>query len=289
VPPNVELPGSLGMSAARLERIQPVMQSYVDEQGYGGIATLVSRRGKLVHAGLVGWQDREATVPLADDTIYRIYSMTKPIIYTALMTLYEEGRFQLVDPVAKYIPDFAATKVMNADAVLEDQNPLRPMQVCDLMTHSSGLTYDFLEESPVAAYYREARLLNDPTRPLEAMIAELAKVPLAFHPGAMWQYSLGTDVLMHQNHLPAHRLPYRLGAVPMLGWGFGLGSRVAMDVGQIGMPGSVGEFGWAGAAKTYYWVDPREELVGVLMTQFMVGLTTPEADFRVLVYQAIDD
>jgi CubicO group peptidase (beta-lactamase class C family) len=403
------------MNAARLERIQPVMQSYVDRQGYGGIATLVSRRGKLVHSGLVGWQDREAAVALADDTIYRIYSMTKPIIYTALMTLYEEGRFQLVDPVAKYIPDFAATKVMNADGMLEDQSPLRPMQVRDLMTHSSGLTYDFLEESPVAAHYREARLLNDPTRSLEAMIAELAKVPLAFHPGAMWHYSLGTDVaahliqvvsgqpvgdflrerlfeplgmedtgygvpeskrgrlaamygmpdlfdkdmtmsmevghamsgnigrrevadtypfdspgvfqrgghglfstgadymrfgqmlltgtsldgerilgrktleLMHQNHLPAHCLPYGLGGVPMHGWGFGLGSRVAMDVGQIGMPGSVGEFGWTGAAKTYYWVDPREELVGVLMTQFMVGLTTPEADCRVLVYQAIDD
>jgi CubicO group peptidase (beta-lactamase class C family) len=94
---------------------------------------------------------------------------------------------------------------------------------------------------------------------------------------------------MHTNHVVPALLPYDLAGAPVPGWGFGLGSRVAMDVGQIGVSGTVGEFGWAGAAKTYYWVDPREQLVGVLMTQFMVGFDLPENDFRALVYQAIDD
>ncbi|HYO34399.1 MAG TPA: serine hydrolase domain-containing protein, partial [Nocardioidaceae bacterium] len=91
-------PELVGMSASRLERIAPALQKYVDERGYPGFTTLVSRRGHLVHAERIGWQDREAEVPLAEDTIYRLYSMTKPIICTALMTLFEEGKFQLVDP-----------------------------------------------------------------------------------------------------------------------------------------------------------------------------------------------
>ena len=95
--------------------------------------------------------------------------------------------------------------------------------------------------------------------------------------------------LMHTNHLPDALRPYELAGAPVPGWGFGLGSRVAMELGQMGVAGTVGEFGWAGAAKTYYWVDPREELVAVLMSQFMVGFDLPENDFRGLVYQAIDD
>ncbi len=411
----VETPEAVGMSSSRLERIRPVLQRYVDGSGYSGFVTQVIRRGRVVHADRIGWQDREAGVPMADDTIFRIYSMTKPVVYAALMTLFEEGRFQLVDPVAKFLPAFGATKVTEPDGSLSDQNPLRPMQVRDLMTHTSGLTYDFADDVPVAAEYRRAKLMHDPTRPLADVIAELATFPLAFHPGSTWHYSVGTDVaahlievltgqpvgdvlaerifaplamtdtgfgvpedersrlaamvghpdllgegttlmgllpsflagdngrrdvsgtypadtpgvfqrgghglfstaadyaafarmlldgrapdgrrilgrktleLMHTNHLPASLLPYGLAAISFPGWGFGLGSRVAMDVGQVGVPGSVGEFGWAGAAKTYFWVDPREELVGVLMTQFMVGFDFPENDFRATVYQAIDD
>lgn len=411
----VESPEAAGMSGSRLERIRPVLQRYVDGSGYGGFSLRVMRRGRLVHADEVGWQDREAGTPMADDAIFRIYSMTKPIVYTALMTLYEEGAFQLVDPVARFLPAFGATKVMEPDGTLADQSPLRPMQVRDLMTHTSGLTYDFLEDFPVAERYRDARLMNDPTRTLEQVITELATIPLAFHPGTMWHYGLGTDVaahlievlagqpvgdvlqerlfgplgmtdtgfgvpeanrdrlaamyghpdlladgmtfsqlfghflqgnrgrhevagtypvdapdvfqrggvglystaddylafarmlldgrapdggrilgrktleLMHANHLAPGLLPYGLAGVPIPGWGFGLGSRVAMDVGQLGVAGTTDEFGWAGAAKTYYWVDPREELVGVLMTQFMMGFDIPENDVRALVYQAIDD
>ena len=412
---RVETPESVGMSADRLERIRPVMQSYVDEKGYGGISTMVSRRGKVVYADQVGWQDREAAVPMAEDTIFRIYSMTKPVIYTALMTLYEQGRFQLIDPVAKFIPAFGATKVLGPDGALSDQAPMRPMQVRDLMTHTSGLSYDFLEEFPVGAMYREARLMNDATRSLESVIEELARIPLAFQPGTRWHYSLGTDVaahliqvladqpldefmrerlftplgmddtdfrvpeakrsrlaamyghpdlfaqdmtfgalfghfmsgnsgrrevddtyptdapngflrggiglfataadymqfatmllsgkaadgtriigrktleLMHQNHLPQALLPYAIEGVATPGYGFGLGSRVCTNMAEAAVSTSVGEFGWAGAAKTYYWVDPKEELVGLFMTQFMIGFDLPENDLRTLIYQAIDD
>lgn len=411
----IEAPESVGMNTERLERIRPIMQSYVDQKGYAGISTMIARHGKIVYSDQVGWQDKEASLPMSDETIFRIYSMTKPVIYTALMTLYEEGRFQLIDPVAKFIPAFGATRVMAADGSLEDQNPLRPMQVRDLMTHTSGLGYDFLEDFAVGELYRQARLMNDASRSLEALIGELARLPLAFHPGAQWHYSLGTDVaahlievisgqplgqflqerlfaplgmhdtafgvptakrgrlaamyglpdlfaegmtfsalfghflsgnnarrevadtypfdapetfvrggiglfssagdymrfanmllsgkstegerilgrktleLMHTNHLPQALLPYMIAGVPTPGYGFGLGSRVASDVGAIAVAGSVGEFGWTGAAKTYYWVDPREQLVGLFMTQYMVGFDLPENDLRALAYQAIED
>ena len=95
--------------------------------------------------------------------------------------------------------------------------------------------------------------------------------------------------LMHANHVPASLLPLEIGGLPMPGYGFGLGSRVLMDVAQSGAPGSVGEFGWSGAAKTHYWVDPKEEMVGLFMTQSMMSFDLPEFDLRALAYQAIED
>jgi CubicO group peptidase (beta-lactamase class C family) len=95
--------------------------------------------------------------------------------------------------------------------------------------------------------------------------------------------------LMHTNHLPSELLPYELFGQPVPGMGFGLGSRVMLDVAETAGPGSVGEYGWAGAAKTYYWVDPAEDLVGLFMSQYMTGVLLPDRDFRSLVYQAIDD
>jgi len=94
---------------------------------------------------------------------------------------------------------------------------------------------------------------------------------------------------MHMNHVPATLLPYEIGGIPSGGYGFGLGSRVLLNVAESERPGSVGEFGWGGAAKTYYWVDPQEQLIGVLMTQYMVGFDLPERDFQVLAYQALID
>ena len=131
----VEPSEAVGMSARRLERIRPAMQAYVDRGVYAGINTLIARRGKVVHAGQFGWRDKEAGSPMTADTIFRLYSMTKPIVCVALMTLLEEARFTLLDPLAKTIPAFGAVKVMEADGSLV--NPARPMMPRDLMTHTS--------------------------------------------------------------------------------------------------------------------------------------------------------
>ena len=118
---RVEPPEAAGMSQHRLDRIKPAMQAYVDRGVFAGVSTLIARRGRIVHAEQVGWRDREANAPMGADTIFRLYSMTKPIVCTALMTLFEEGRFSLFDPVKKYVPAFAKTKVRGDDGVLVAQ------------------------------------------------------------------------------------------------------------------------------------------------------------------------
>jgi CubicO group peptidase (beta-lactamase class C family) len=409
-------PASVGMSASRLARIKPAMQAYVDHKGFAGISTMLARRGQIVHFEQVGWQDREGQTPLAPDTIYRIYSMTKPIICTALMILHEEGRFQLFDPVSKFLPAFGKVRVFAgttaSDAKTEEL--VRPMTIQHLFTHMAGLTYNFLEDSPVGAMYLESGLMSDSSHTLETIIAELARLPLAYQPGSHWHYSMSIDVLahlievisgqplqdflqerffkplgmkdtafavpedqqhrlsamyghpdvathnfsqfvaawqagqnqrrnvdrtypasgapnfargghglfstaadymrfaqmllnggqldgvrilgrktvelMHTNHVPAHLLPYQIGpAGPASGYGFGLGSRVLQNVAESAVTGSVGEYGWAGAAKTYFWVDPQEALIGVFMSQYMISFDLPDKDFQVLAYQAMVD
>jgi CubicO group peptidase (beta-lactamase class C family) len=187
----VEPSEAAGMSARRLERIRPAMQSYIDRGVYAGISTLIARRGKVVHAGEFGWRDKEAASPMTADTIFRLYSMTKPIICTALMTLLEEGRFRLIEPLAKYIPAFGPVKVLEADGSLVA--PVRPILIRDLMTHMSGLSYHFVEEAGVGKMYTEAKLLAA-HHTLEAVIDDLARFPLAFQPGSRWRYSVGIDV-----------------------------------------------------------------------------------------------
>ena len=184
-------PESVGMSRSRLERIGPAMRAYVDRGTYAGVSTLIARRGIVVHEEQIGFQDKEAGAPMTSDTIFRLYSMTKPIVCAALMTLYEEGRFRLVDPVAKYIPAFANVKVRAEDGSLV--SPARPMNVRDLMAHTSGLTYHFMRASPVGEMYAEAKMLKADCT-LEEGIDDLARFPLAFHPGSRWHYSVGIDV-----------------------------------------------------------------------------------------------
>jgi CubicO group peptidase (beta-lactamase class C family) len=408
----VEPSEAVDMSARRLERIRPAMQTYIDRGVYAGINTVIARHGKVVHAGEFGWRDKEARSPMTADTIFRLYSMTKPIVCVALMTLLEEARFTLIDPLAKYIPAFGTVKVMEADGSLIA--PVRPILIRDLMTHMSGLSYHFVEESGVGKMYNEAKLF-DAQYSLEAGIEDLARFPLAFQPGSRWRYSVGIDVaarvievisgrplgvflrerlfeplsltdtafgvppekrsriaamygrpdvlvpgptmgsefaawmagvndrldvsksypvdlpdvfvrgghglfstigdcfrfaqmlanggeldgerilgrktleLMHLNHVPPALLPLDVGGLPLPGYGFGLGSRVLLDVAESGAPGSVGEFGWSGAAKTHYWIDPKEHLVGLFMTQSMMSFDLPEFDLRALAYQAIED
>ena len=188
-------PEVVGMSSDRLAQITPTMQSYVDSNKLAGIATLVVRQGQIVHSDAVGYQDKEANIPLHDDTIYRIYSMTKPIISIALMQLYEKGKFQLYDPVEKYIPAFGKTKVCEGTTItgLKLADQATPMTIQHLLTHTSGLSYGSYHDTPVDALYRDIDRSN-PDITLEAMVNIFADIPLAFQPGTQWRYSLATDV-----------------------------------------------------------------------------------------------
>ena len=410
-------PEEVGMSSKRLERIRPIMQGYVDQKKIAGLSTMIARNGKVVHFEQVGQLDKESNKSMSDDTIFRIYSMTKPIICVALMTLYEQGKFHLTDPVAKFIPTFENLKVLACDETGESKEVdlARPPTVRSLLTHTSGLSYDFLEDSPVAELYRQTGISNNADRTLEELVHELSRMPLAFQPDSRWHYSLGIDVaarlieiisgqpleqflkehifdplgmvdtgfsvaaeeqyriatmyglpdlfspnmtmsklfeawskgfneridvsatypalksvafargghglfstiwdylrfaqmllnqgeltgvrilgrktvnLLHTNYLHADLLPYVIADPPAYGYGFGLGSRVLLNVAESEKLGSVGEYGWAGAAKTYYWIDPQEEIIGILMSQSMMQFEKPEADFQVLTYQALID
>ena len=111
---TVESPEAVGFDSTRLGRIKPVMQSFVDKRGFAGLSTMLARHNRVVHFEQVGWQDRESGTPLSADTIYRIYSMTKPVVCAAFMTLYEQGRFRLLDPVAKFIPGFGKVRVLES-------------------------------------------------------------------------------------------------------------------------------------------------------------------------------
>lgn len=404
-------PESVGISSDRLARIRPAMQRWIDRGTIAGASMMLARRGRIVYAEQVGRMSKETDEALKSDAIFRIYSMTKPIICTALMTLYEEGRFQLITPLATFIPAFANVKVLQQD---KEVAPQRPITIGDLMTHLGGFTYDFLIDSPVGELYRQHELMHNARRTLQQFVNELARLPLAYHPGTKWHYSVSIDVaahvieiiadqplrhflrerifdplgmvdtdfyvppekrhrlaamygvgdlgargmtirqmflnwqqgfleridpqesypvdqpetfargghglfstiqdymrfalmllnggtldgtrilgrktleLMHANHIPPALLPWDIAGIAYPGYGFGLGSRVLMDVGLAGMPGTAGEFGWAGAATTYYWIDPAESFAGVFMTQYQ-GLDEPQRDFRVLAYQAIVD
>ena len=184
-----------GLCPDRLARIRPAMQGYVDRDQYAGISTLISRHGQIVHCDQVGFADKETATPMAHDTLFRVYSMTKPIAAATLMTLHEEGRFQLFDPLSKHIPAFESLQVLEGDAAGNQRRvaPQRPPTVRDLLTHTAGFTYQFCEGTPVAGLYGDAQvMLNDV--PLADAIAELASLPLVMHPGTKWHYDVNIDV-----------------------------------------------------------------------------------------------
>jgi CubicO group peptidase (beta-lactamase class C family) len=192
-------PETVGLSRARLARIDEFLKTrYVDAGKLPGAAIMVSRKGEIAHYGVVGQGDVERGTPLAEDSIYRIYSMTKPLTSVALMMLVEEGALALEDPVEKFIPSWKDLGVFDAGVapVFLTRRPTRPMQVIDLLRHTSGLTYGFQNRTNVDAAYRKANFGGvDSKLPLEGMIAELAKLPLEFSPGEAWNYSVSTDVL----------------------------------------------------------------------------------------------
>jgi CubicO group peptidase (beta-lactamase class C family) len=395
-------PEKVGFSTDRLGRVHPVMQAYVDQKKLPGVIALVSRRGKVVHFEWFGLMDIESNKPMQADTIFRIYSMTKPITSVAMMMLYEEGRFQLDDPISKFIPAFTDVKVFGKtnDGKIKLSDLEREITIRDLMTHTSGLTYASLEASPVAAMYQEAGLLNR-DRTLQENVQELVKLPLVNQPGTVWRYSVSTDVLGHlvelianmpfdafleqriiaplhmtdtgfyvpkekidrfaalyspadngrleltdppatgeyskppslfsgggglvstttdyvqfaqmmlnggeldgtrllgrktiefmtTNHISDQLMPLQIAHDWVLhGYGYGLGFGVIMNVAQSQVLGSSNTYGWGGAASTHFWIDPKEELLGVIMTQLSPIYYYPiEQQFKVLTYQALVD
>ena len=183
-----------GLSEKRLARIEPVLRRYVDDGELPGYLLLISRRGReaLFLAG--GRMDVERGRAFERDTIVRIYSMTKPIASVALMQLYEQGAFQLDDPVSRYIPGWDRLQVFAGgdEHDYRTREPDRPLIIKDLLTHTSGLTYGFMHSHPVDALYR-ARVSN--SDPLDTVVATLAELPLQFSPGTRWRYGMSTDVV----------------------------------------------------------------------------------------------
>jgi CubicO group peptidase (beta-lactamase class C family) len=392
------IPDALGFSSIRLLRIHRLMNRYVESGKLAGMVTCVVRRGQVVQCETFGHQNLETKTPMSQDSIFRIYSMTKPVASVALMMLYEEGLFNLTDAVNQYIPAFKDVKIWGEGGAME--SPVRPMTVQDLLRHTAGLSYGGYAESqsPVDKLYDEADLFNPKITNAE-LSNRVASLPLMFHPGGKWHYSVATDIvgylvevlsgkplgdfmqekifdplgmvdtafhidpsklsrfctlygktpdsdfgvldlpdsseylppvalhsggsglvsttadylqfsqcilnkgelngvrllgpktvaLMTCNHLPAVLLPIAFeGTEPMLGMGFGLGFSVMLDTAQTGVMGSVGDHGWGGYAETFFWIDPKEDMIAILMSQYLPSQTYPiRKEFRTSVYQAL--
>lgn len=184
-------PEAVGMSSERLARINPVLQKYVDDGELVGAVSMVAREGKVVHFEKFGQLNKTTGEEVQLDSIFRIYSMSKPITTVAAMILYEEGHFQLSDPVAKYLPEFKDVKVLGEDGKLVDQK--RPFTIQMLMTHTAGLTYGVFGNSPVDQQYRQAAILQN--KDLAEMVTRLGDIPLQYQPGTRWHYSVSVDVL----------------------------------------------------------------------------------------------
>jgi len=192
-------PESVGLSSERLERISKTVQKDIDDKRIAGGVTLVMRHGQVAFFKAQGMQDREAGKPMRPDTIFRICSMSKPITTTAVMILYEEGRFLLEDPISKYLPEFKNPKVLVKPANGGEAYTIpatREITIRDLLRHTSGLTYQW--NADLGSYYKEANVASG-LLPYDGTIAEsverLAKQPLLFNPGERWEYGLSVDVL----------------------------------------------------------------------------------------------
>jgi CubicO group peptidase (beta-lactamase class C family) len=370
-------PDRLGFSAERLGRLHRRMQQFVDEGQHAGIATLIARRGEIVDWRAWGHRDREAKLPMQNDTIARVYSMTKIVTSAAILQLHEQARLRLDDPVERYLPALAKRQVLTGGtAETPELAPAtRSITIKDLLTHTSGYTYPTGGKSVIDQLYQKADVLSATT--MERFIERLSRVPLVHEPGARFTYGVSTDVIgaiVEQvsgqrldryvaEHLagplrmidtafvvpvekrerlarvyrapkggPLEVVPDRelvmssvdpvemhwggaglfstlgdfarfgqmllnggeLDGVRVLGRksvelmltnalthtptpyrqadgyeGFGLGGAVRLDSGRAARLGSVGQFGWSGAANTYFNIDPQESTVVVLFAQHM--------------------
>jgi len=196
---DVVKPESVGMDSGQLARLgEHLRRRYVEPGKIPGSLALVARRGRVCYLDAAGLRDRERGTPLTADTVFRIYSMTKPITSVALMTLYERGLCSLDDPVHRFIPEWRDLGVYKGGSfpVFMTVPCQRPMTIRDLLTHSSGLTYDFLRASNVDHAYRKLQVgVPREGYTLRQMVEQLARLPLEFVPGARWNYSVSTDVL----------------------------------------------------------------------------------------------
>ena len=423
---EVVSPESVGLSSARLERVSEWMGEQVSSERLAGLSVLIGRRGRVAFFEPRGLADRESGKSFNQDTIVRIYSMTKPVTTVAAMMLYEEGCFQLDDPVSNFLPEFKDTEVWaGGDAPVTDTVPVEtPMTVHHLITHTSGLTYGFMQTNVVDAAYRQEKLdFPGGSGDLASQVARLAKLPLICQPGSQWNYSVSIDVLgrlveiwsgmslaeffqtrlfepldmrdagfhvaesnqdrfaacyapasggdlssigraptaeeaaargglklqdaaagsrflqpasvyaggggltasmrdyarfcqmlmnggeldgarvlgrktidyMRLNQLPGNRDMAAMGQpvwseTSYDGIGFGLGWAVVIDPVQAKFVTSPGEHHWGGAASTFFWLDPEEDLFVTLLTQLMPSSTYPiRRELRQRVYQAIVD
>jgi CubicO group peptidase (beta-lactamase class C family) len=192
-------PDRLGFDPARLDRIDRHFAHYVDSGRLPGWQIVVTRRGEVVHASTYGYRDREDRIPVVPDTLWRIYSMTKPITSVAAMMLWERGLFELTDEISRWIPEFADMKVYTRGSALRPYTvpAAEPIRVWHLLTHTAGLTYGFLNNSVVDRLYRDEGY--DLYPPADVTLADAcevwARLPLLFEPGTAWGYSVATDVL----------------------------------------------------------------------------------------------
>ena len=193
-------PQYVGLSAERLERIRTVFQQEIDDGEMVGAVALVSRHDKVAYFETLGDLDRESSVPMPKDAIFRIASMSKPVTSVAAMILMEEGRFLLDDPVSRFIPAFAEMQVAVIENPADPASPIqlvpaeRQITIRHLLSHTSGLTYGFINRGPVGKLYREAGLWN-PEPSLAEFAAKVAELPLVHQPGTAWEYGVSTDVL----------------------------------------------------------------------------------------------
>ena len=194
-------PEQLGFSSARLQRLTDAYQGYVDRGELPGAVLLIARGDKIAYLRAIGYQDREKKTPMKTDAIFRLASMTKPIVSVAVMMLVEEGKIDLAAPVSKYIPEFADLKVgvetidpATGKPTLNLVPQKRPMIVQDLLRHTAGLVYGQFGDKLVHQAYRDAKV-GDRNDTLAEMVAKLSKLPLAHQPGEVWEYSVAVDVL----------------------------------------------------------------------------------------------
>jgi CubicO group peptidase (beta-lactamase class C family) len=191
-------PSTVGMCEDRLERVTQWLEEQVSSERLAGASVMISRQGKISYLQATGFADKEVAKPFNEDSVVRIYSMSKPITSVAAMMLYEQGYFQLDDPIAKYIPEFANTPVWQGGDASVSQTVAQasPILVKHLMSHTSGLTYGFMQSNVVDAEYRKEKIefINFDDS-LAEIVTRLAKIPLISQPGSQWNYSVSTDVL----------------------------------------------------------------------------------------------